>query len=70
MVFTNVAAGPYTSRDAIVVGYWAQPPTDTMTATEVSTVDDSSVWVALRWDAGGPGTMQLRWRDDLGITFG
>jgi len=74
MVFTNVPAGPFTGRAAILAGYEAQPPDDTMTITSVEPVDPDTDRARFTWDAGGPGTMLLRWRDAqvaaLEITFG
>ena len=73
MVFTNVPAGPFTDRAAILAGYRAQPPDDTMTVTSVEAVDPDTDRVHFSWDAGGTGTMLLRWRGaeltGLEITF-
>jgi steroid delta-isomerase len=62
MSFAGVPAGPYQGRDAIGRAYEQQPPSDTMSATSVATEGDTDV-VRFTWDAGGTGTMTLRWRD-------
>ena len=73
MRFTNVPAGPFQGRAAIAAAYAAQPPTDTMTVAGVEEVDPQTARVRFDWDAGGSGTMVLRWRDeqvaDLEIAF-
>jgi steroid delta-isomerase len=64
MRFTGVPAGPYHGRDAILAAYVSQPPSDTLTVTRaVSSGDADELWFA--WDAGGTGTMTLRWHDGL-----
>ena len=62
MSFAGVPAGPYEGRDAIAEAYGQQPPSDTMSVTSVATDGDTDV-VRFAWDAGGTGTMTLRWRD-------
>jgi steroid Delta-isomerase len=63
MRFVGVPAGPFVGRAAIAEAYATQPPTDTLTLDEVSTEADVDV-VRFRWDAGGGGTLTIRWRDD------
>jgi ketosteroid isomerase-like protein len=62
MSFAGVPAGPYQGRDAIGAAYEEQPPSDTMSATSVASDGDTDV-VRFAWDAGGTGTMTLRWHD-------
>ncbi|MPZ29089.1 MAG: nuclear transport factor 2 family protein [Micromonosporaceae bacterium] len=62
MSFAGMPAGPYTGRAAIAQAYAQRPPTDTMRAVSVRTEQDTDV-VRFAWDAGGTGTMTLRWRD-------
>jgi steroid Delta-isomerase len=62
MSFEGVPAGPYHGRDAIAEAYAVNPPTDTMSASSVETDGDADR-VRFAWDAGGTGTMTLRWRD-------
>src|SRR6266536_5655977 len=73
MAFTNVPVGPYVGRDQIAAAYAESPPDDTMTIEYVEPVDTDTARVGFTWDAGGPGTMVVRWRDgevaDLEITF-
>jgi steroid delta-isomerase len=57
--------GPFTGRDAIERGYVEQPPDDAMTVLSVAKANDYAVDVAFVWDAGGAGTMHLRWVDEL-----
>jgi steroid Delta-isomerase len=72
MRFVGVPAGPYQGREQIARAYGEQPPTDTMTARSVRTDGDTDV-VRFAWDAGGTGTMTVRWRDgqvaDLTVAF-
>lgn len=74
MAFTNVPVGPFVGRAAIAAAYTAQPPTDTMSVLGVQEIDPQTARVRFAWDAGGTGTMVVRWRDgqvaDLEITFG
>jgi steroid Delta-isomerase len=74
MVFTNVPAGPYSGRDQIAAAYREQPPDDTMAIESVEELDPQTARVRFAWDAGGDGTMVVRWRDGqvahLEITFG
>ena len=69
--FPGVPAGPYRGRDAIAAAY-GPVPDDTLTVREV-TSDDIVDTVAFDWDAGGSGTMRLRWEGDtvaaLAISF-
>jgi ketosteroid isomerase-like protein len=62
MSFAGVPAGPYRGRAAIAAAYDANPPTDTMSTTSVRSEGDTDE-VRFAWDAGGTGTMTLRWRD-------
>ena len=72
MTFENVTAGPYEGLDAITAAYQAQPPTGTMHLVADQRDGDLDV-VTFGWDAGGGGTMRVRWRDGqvatLAITF-
>ncbi|HZN75444.1 MAG TPA: nuclear transport factor 2 family protein [Micromonosporaceae bacterium] len=61
MRFVNVPAGPYVGRDMIAQAYREQPPTDTMTLTSVEALASDSALVRFTWDAGGTGTMTVRW---------
>jgi hypothetical protein len=74
MRFTDVAAGPFVGRAAILRGYAEQPPDDTMTVRTIEDLDADRVRVHFEWDAGGTGSMHLRRRDglvaELAITFG
>jgi len=63
LTFVGVPAGPYRGRDQIAAGYDAQPPDDTLTVREARTDGDVDT-VAFDWDAGGGGTMRLRWQGD------
>jgi hypothetical protein len=65
MVFTNVPIPPVVGRDAIAAAYAANPPTDTMHVRGVEPVDLATASVRFGWEAGGEGTMVLRWRDGL-----
>jgi hypothetical protein len=61
LAFEGVPVGPFTGRPAIAAAYAAQPPTDTMTVTDVETDGDHDV-ARFAWSAGGTGTMRLTWR--------
>lgn len=61
MWFDGVPAGPYRGRDEIAAAYERRPPTDTMTIRSVRQEGDTDV-VTFAWDAGGGGTMTVRWR--------
>jgi SnoaL-like domain len=73
MRFTNVPVGPFAGRETIERGYREQPPDDTMTIQSVREVAADAAEVGFTWDAGGAGTMLLRWADglvaELVITF-
>jgi steroid Delta-isomerase len=73
MAFTNVPIEPIIGREAIAVAYATNPPTDTMRVLSVQPLDSDGARVRFGWDAGGDGTMVVRWRDglvaDLEITF-
>ena len=60
MTFVGVPAGPYRGREAIAAAYASTPPDDTLTVREVTTDGDVDT-LAFDWDAGGSGTMRLRW---------
>jgi len=62
LAFVGVPVGPFTGRSAIAAAYAEQPPTDTMTITEVET-DGAHDVARFAWSAGGTGTMRLTWRD-------
>jgi steroid delta-isomerase len=62
LAFAGVPVGPFTGRAAIAAAYAEQPPTDTMTVTDVETDGDLDV-ARFAWSAGGTGTMRLTWRD-------
>jgi steroid delta-isomerase len=62
MTFEGVPIGPLHGRDAIADAYATHPPTDTMTAHSAETDGDTDR-VRFAWDAGGTGTLTLRWRD-------
>jgi hypothetical protein len=74
MAFTNVPVGPYEGRAAIGAAYAERPPDDTMSIVAVEPVSVDTARVRFRWDAGGLGTMLVRFRDgevaDMEITFG
>ena len=63
LTFAGVPVGPYHGRDEIAAAYAVQPPDDTLTVREASTDGDVDT-VAFDWDAGGSGTMRLRWQGD------
>jgi ketosteroid isomerase-like protein len=63
MRFAGVPVGPFAGPDAIRAAYEAQPPTDTMSVVSVDTDGDTDV-VRFAWDAGGTGTLTVRWRGD------
>ena len=65
MRFTNAPAGPLSGRDAIAGAYATQPPDDTMSIRSVTEIDPSTALARFDWDAGGGGTMVVRWRDGL-----
>jgi len=65
MRFTNAPAGPLSGRDAIACAYATQPPDDTMSIRSVTEIDPSTALARFDWDAGGGGTMVVRWRDGL-----
>jgi steroid delta-isomerase len=73
MAFTNVPAGPFLGRAAIGAAYAENPPTDTMSIQSVEPLDADTARVRFAWDAGGKGTMVIRWRGgqvaDLEIAF-
>ena len=60
LAFAGVPVGPFTGRPAIAAAYAEQPPTDTMTVTDVETDGDHDV-ARFAWSAGGTGTMRLTW---------
>ncbi len=62
LAFEGVPVGPFTGRSAIAAAYAAQPPTDTMSVTDVETEGDHDV-ARFAWTEGGTGTMRLTWRD-------
>jgi ketosteroid isomerase-like protein len=62
MSFAGAPAGPYAGRAAIARAYAQRPPADTMTVTSVRADGDTDL-VRFAWDAGGTGTMTIRWRD-------
>ncbi|HEU4424263.1 MAG TPA: nuclear transport factor 2 family protein [Pilimelia sp.] len=64
MRFVGVPAGPFAGRDQIAQAYARQPPTDTMTVLSVAADGDTDV-VRFAWDAGGTGTMTVRWQGPL-----
>jgi steroid delta-isomerase len=51
---------PYVGREAIAAAYAAAPPDDTITVTSVASDGDADV-ARFTWDAGGAGTLRLRW---------
>jgi len=63
MTFVGVPAGPFRGREAIAAAYASNPPDDTLTVREVATDGDVDT-LAFDWDAGGSGTMRLRWEGD------
>jgi len=72
MRFVGVPAGPFAGREQIAEAYAHQPPTDTMRVLSVATDGETDV-VRFAWDAGGTGTMTVRWRgplvEDLTVAF-
>jgi steroid Delta-isomerase len=64
MAFVGVPVGPFHGREQIARAYAEQPPTDTMSVRDVQTDGDTDV-IRFAWDAGGTGTMIVRWHDDL-----
>lgn len=72
MRFENVPAGPYEGLAAISTAYDERPPDDTMHCVSDDRDGDLDI-VRFGWDAGGTGSMRVRWRDrkvaELSITF-
>jgi steroid delta-isomerase len=64
MAFADAPVGPFVGREAIARAYAVQPPTDTMNLLGMEPVDADTARVRFAWDAGGAGTMLVRWRDD------
>jgi ketosteroid isomerase-like protein len=64
MTFAGVPAGPFTGRAGIARAYARQPPTDTMAVTSVTSAGPVDA-VRFAWAAGGTGSMQVTWEDDL-----
>ena len=74
--FTNAPVPPAHGRDAILAAYEAQPPDETLRVLDVAqdpARPDVDV-VRFAWASGEPGTMRIRWRDELVaelvVTFG
>jgi hypothetical protein len=64
MRFVGVPAGPFVGRAAIAHAYAEQPPTDTLTISNVdSTATVDTAFFA--WSAGGGGVMRLTWQGRL-----
>jgi len=63
MSFVGVPVGPFVGREAILAGYTAAPPDDTMAPTSVQTNGATDI-VRFVWSRGGAGTMTLRWRGE------
>jgi hypothetical protein len=63
--FVNTPVGPFHGREAIAVAYAVQPPDDTIDIRSVHVVAEDTARVRFAWNRGGPGTMTVRWRDDL-----
>jgi hypothetical protein len=66
--FTDEPIGPFTDRNQIAVAYAERPPADTITLEAVEELDPQTARVHFAWDAGGYGSMVLRWRADE-LTF-
>lgn len=63
MQFEGVPVGPYVGREEIGAAYASRPPDDTMTLRSV-TAEDEREMAEFAWDAGGGGTLRIRWRGD------
>ena len=59
--FDGVPVGPFRGRSAIVDAYVNQPPLDTMALTSMEEVGTDAVRASFEWDAGGTGSMFIRW---------
>jgi steroid delta-isomerase len=64
MRFVGVPAGPFLGRDAIARAYLAQPPTDTMTVSDIVNAGEVDT-VEFAWSAGEGGVMRMSWRGHL-----
>jgi hypothetical protein len=73
MRFDDFPIGPYVGRGAIAEAYATQPPADTMALMDMEVVGADAVTAAFEWDAGGTGTMFLRFDStkvvELAIAF-
>jgi steroid delta-isomerase len=66
MRFDDSPLGPFIGRGAIAEAYATQPPSDTMALIGMEEVGSDAVTAAFEWDAGGTGSMYLRFRRALG----
>ena len=60
MSFVDVPAGPFEGRTAIAQAYQDNPPTETMTALDISS-DNLTDRARFAWASGDTGTMHLTW---------
>jgi ketosteroid isomerase-like protein len=58
--FVGAPAGAFRGREDIAAAYQSHPPDDTLTARQIITEGDVDI-VRFHWDAGGGGTIQVRW---------
>ncbi|HEX6682733.1 MAG TPA: nuclear transport factor 2 family protein [Candidatus Limnocylindrales bacterium] len=65
MSFDGVPVGPYKGREAIAEAYATRPPTDTMTVWSIEEAGPDTADVRFDWDAGGGGSMRVKWREGL-----
>jgi steroid Delta-isomerase len=74
--FTNAPVPPAYGRDAILAAYDAHPPDETLRVLDAAADPDRPDVDVVRfaWASGDPGTMRIRWRDELvaelEVTFG
>lgn len=57
-------AGPFSGRDQIARAYAQQPPTETLTVTDIRSSGGVDT-VRFAWAGGGTGTMELTWHGQL-----
>jgi ketosteroid isomerase-like protein len=71
--FPGLPVGPFSGHAQIAGAYAGQPPTDTLSVSDVSSAGPVDT-VHFRWSAGGTGVMTITWHDGLvsrlDVTFG
>ena len=66
MRFDDLPLGPFIGRKAIAEAYATQRPSDTMALIGMQEVGKDAVTAAFEWDAGGTGSIYLRFRHAWG----